>query len=197
MGPPATLLSKEFVLLVEMLGLEPTTPAGKASSGRMLCDLRLPYPGRDRWCPPGDHRFPDATRTQHGPSAAAAFRGRGSARELAAGTDAEVDAGVAEPEAELLVEAVGRYPRGAGGQVDAASALLLRQVNRGHDQGCGDAVAAGVPVDNAMFDRIANSGRTLRQPGMLGWRSPRCRRPVAAVDRGQPAAQDAAGSTAS
>jgi hypothetical protein len=73
--------------------------------------------------------------------------------------------------------------------------LLLRQVNGGHGQGCADAVAAGVLVDNAMFDRIASSGSTVRQPGMLGWRSSRCRRPVATVDRGQPAAQDAPDST--
>lgn len=84
-----------------------------------------------------------------------------------------VDVGIAEPEAELLVEVVGRYPRGAGGQVDAASALLLRQVNRGHGQGCAHAVAAGVLFDNDMFDRIASSGRAVRQPGMLGWRSSR------------------------
>jgi|SRR5829696_3167044 hypothetical protein len=129
----------------------------------MPCDLRLPYPGRDRWCPPGT-TVPDGLRTQHGPSAAAAFPGRGGARELAAGTDTEVDVGAAEPEAELLVGVVGRYPRGAGGQVDAASALLLRQVNRGHGQGCADAVGVyvGVLVDNDMFDRIANSGSTVR-----------------------------------
>ena len=80
-----------------------------------------------------------------------------------------VDVGVAEPKAELLVEAVGRKPRGAAGQVDTASALLLRQVNGGHGQGCADAVAAGVLVDSDMFDRIAGSGSTVRQPGMLGW----------------------------
>ena len=47
--------------------------------------------------------------------------------------------------------------------------LLLRQADGGHGQGCADAVAAGVLVDSAMFDRIAGSGSTVRQPGLLGW----------------------------
>jgi hypothetical protein len=43
----------------------------------------------------------------------------------------------------------------------------LRQINRGHGQGCADAVAAGVLVDSDMFDRIASSGSTVRQPSMV------------------------------
>ena len=69
-----------------------------------------------------------------------------------------VDVGVAELEAELLVEAVGRHPRSPRGQVDAASALLLRQIDRGHGQGGADALAAGVLVDNHILDSRPQSG---------------------------------------
>ena len=80
--------------------------------------------------------------------------------------------------------------RGRSGR--CCGALLLRQVNGGHGQGCADAVAAGVLVDNAMFDRIAGLGKHCP----AAWHA-RMAAQVAAVDRGQPAAQDAPDSTVS
>jgi hypothetical protein len=68
----------------------------------MPCDLRLPHPGRDRSCPPGT----SGSRCRADPA-------RTSAAEDAARSRlgvVAVDVGVAKPEAELLVEPVGRDP---------------------------------------------------------------------------------------
>src|SRR5829696_3074799 len=69
-----------------------------------------------------------------------------------------VDVGVAKLEAELLVEPVGRDPGGPGGQVDAPSPLRLRLVDSRHGQRGADALAAGVLVDNDIFDPCPQPG---------------------------------------
>jgi len=70
-----------------------------------------------------------------------------------------VDIGVAELEAELLVEPVGVHPRGARGQIDVAGALLLRQAKGRHRQGSADALAACVLVDDDILDPCSEAGR--------------------------------------
>jgi hypothetical protein len=69
-----------------------------------------------------------------------------------------VEVGIAEPEAELLVEPIGRDPRGPRGQVDAPGALPLREVECRHGQGGADASAAGVLVDDHIFDPCPQPG---------------------------------------
>src|SRR5829696_9707295 len=133
----------------------------------MRCDLRLLYPGRDRSCPPGatGSRCRAGSSTDRVPRqlcVVEAARGRWGLGLIPG------DVGVAEPKAELLVEVVAAT-REAREVRSMLRRLLLRQVNRGHGQGCADAVAAGVLVDNDMFDRIASSESTVRQPGMVEW----------------------------
>jgi hypothetical protein len=85
-----------------------------------------------------------------------------------------VDVGVAKLEAELLVEPVGRDPGGPGGQVDAPSPSRLRLVDCRHGQRGANALAAGVLVDNDIFDpcpQPGGSGKVTRisMPTMTSW----------------------------
>jgi hypothetical protein len=107
-----------------------------------------------------DHRrpaVPDAVRTQREPA-----RRKPSIIEAALGDWRlwliPVDVGVTKPEAELLVEPVGRDPGGPGGQVDAPSPLRLRLVDCRHGQGGADALAAGVLVDDDILDSCPEPG---------------------------------------
>jgi hypothetical protein len=86
-----------------------------------------------------------------------------------------VDVGVAKLEAELLVEPVGRDPGSPGGQVDAPSPLRLRLVDCRHGQRGADALAAGVLVDNDIFDPCPQPGgeregvTRVSMPTMTSW----------------------------
>src|SRR6266545_838524 len=69
-----------------------------------------------------------------------------------------VDVGVAELEAELLVETVGSHPRGTRGEVDATGALILGQAQRRHRQGGADTLATGGLVDDDILDSRSHPG---------------------------------------